>query len=742
MPVAGEPSSLGGRCLVIAINMAALAPMYMIVSITVILHGAGGAPLTRDYAENTIYDMVSEENDIDSLSLVEDVLFEGDIMISEDLIRKYYNLSSIPGGEEYHVLMPIDEDNTDDNDIMESKEEKHKLEKRGAVGNESMLWPDAEVPYQFSSNLSSGLRLLIRRAMDHWEDRTCLRFTAYNGESDFVECISTINTCVAHIGKIGGRQVININSVCSFEAAVHEIGHAVGFWHEQSRPDRDNYVRINESNVMTGQKHNFMKLTNTEINSRGYEYDYGSIMHYPETAFVRENCTGCKTIEITNITAYIKQGLPVIGQSKGLSRGDIQQANILYSCPKRGEKGVLIVHIKSGESLPNTDSILGLGKPDPYVKVIAVDSSGVKHNQYTSIKSDDTLPDWNEYLILPELEWQFFRIQIWDVDLDSFLSDEMSISETILITSGEHSGLKHYSRLDSYTSGFVSFDYSLYQPTPATLTVRVKYASNLQDTDPAFNSPDPYVTVTAISSTGPQSLSTLYVYGTQNPTWNTAMNFGCQNWVKQIFLQVWDEDNSYIQFDSDDAMSTLEMKEIELGSHQNNNHSAYGSGILVYDYSFVLDGNDCSPNPCQNGGICVDGCASYTCQCPSNYTGTNCEHFSGNLQVWAGYARNLPVTWYNDCDPYMEIIATDVDGNSITKYTSYFQSNLNPDWNEWVYFGKGSWKLIKVRVYDFDYYTSDALSDQYVWNVAYGSHANQAFYCYSSGYAVFDYYFY
>ena len=656
--------------------MAASALMYVFVSITVVLHSASSAPLTRDYT--IYYDMVAENNDINSrLPLSEDNdLFEGDIIISEDLIHKYYNLSSIPGGEEYYMLMPSDEGISDDK---VSKEEKHELEKRGAVANESMLWPNAEVPYHFSSNLSSDLRLRIRKAMDHWEDHTCLRFTAHiNGESDYVECTTILNACIAHLGKVGGPQIINIYSDCSFETAVHEIGHAVGFWHEQSRPDRDNYVRINESNVMIGKKHNFMKQTNTEVNSRGYEYDYGSIMHYSERAFVQKNCTGCKTIEITNITVYIKQGLPVLGQSKELSTGDIQQANILYSCPKSGVKGVLIVHIKNGQSLPNTDSILGLGKPDPYIQITAVDSSSVKHNRYTSIKSDNTFPHWNEYLILPELEWQFFRIQAWD--LDSFSSEEMSISETILVTSGEHNGLKHYSRLDSYSSGFISFDYSLYQPIPATLTVTVRYARNLQDTDPAFNSPDPYVTVTAISSTGSQSLSTLHIYGTQNPTWNTVLNFGCQNWVKNIFLQVWDEDNSYM--DSDDAMSTLELKEIELGSHQNNNHSAYGNGNLVYDYNFVLDGDNCSPNPCQNGGVCVDGCASYTCQCTSNYTGTNCEHFSGNLRFRVRYARNLPVTWYNDCDPYMEIIAVDGEGNSVTEYTSYFQSNPNPDWNE------------------------------------------------------------
>ena len=40
---------------------------------------------------------------------------------------------------------------------------------------------------------------------------------------------------------------------------------------------------------------------------------------------------------------------------------------------------------------------------------------------------------------------------------------------------------------------------------------------------------------------------------------------------------------------------------------------------------FSVDIDECNPNPCLNGAVCVDGINSYTCNCPAGYTGVNCE---------------------------------------------------------------------------------------------------------------------
>ena len=56
------------------------------------------------------------------------------------------------------------------------------------------------------------------------------------------------------MGKRGnGPQAISIGKNCDkFGIVVHELGHAVGFWHEHTRPDRDDWVTIFRENIMVG----------------------------------------------------------------------------------------------------------------------------------------------------------------------------------------------------------------------------------------------------------------------------------------------------------------------------------------------------------------------------------------------------------------------------------------------------------------------------------------------------------
>lgn len=64
---------------------------------------------------------------------------------------------------------------------------------------------------------------------------------------------------------------------------LHEIGHAIGLIHEQNRPDRDEFIRINVQNIQPGLQSQFEKYPESYINTRNVQYDFPSVMHYGVT---------------------------------------------------------------------------------------------------------------------------------------------------------------------------------------------------------------------------------------------------------------------------------------------------------------------------------------------------------------------------------------------------------------------------------------------------------------------------
>ena len=153
------------------------------------------------------------------------------------------------------------------------------------------------------------------------------------------------------------------------------------------------------------------------------------------------------------------------------------------------------------------------------------------------------------------------------------------------------------------------------------LRVYIRYARNLRDTDLIFNRSNPYVRITAVrSGSSTVTRTTKHISGTTGPTYNQWVDFSCQRW-NSMLLQIWNRDTN-----RDDALSNVERKVLATGSHSYIRHAAHGSGYIYYDYQLTVDRNNCSPNPCLNGGTCRDGCLSYTCTCRTVYSGTRCEH--------------------------------------------------------------------------------------------------------------------
>lgn len=146
------------------------------------------------------------------------------------------------------------------------------------------LWPNGVVYYKFSPNLPQYMRERVKDAMAAWERRTTIRFEKAGDRASYV-LIKPFDKpyCRASVGHVDGRVTYMwLNDVCSRGLIKHEIGHTLGLWHEQSRHDRDDHVKILWDNIKDGFGGNFGKYSSgRDVGS----YDFDSIMHYSSYAF-------------------------------------------------------------------------------------------------------------------------------------------------------------------------------------------------------------------------------------------------------------------------------------------------------------------------------------------------------------------------------------------------------------------------------------------------------------------------
>eukprot|EP00052_Salpingoeca_macrocollata_P025545 m.232707 g.232707 ORF g.232707 m.232707 type:complete len:386 (+) comp22447_c0_seq3:251-1408(+) len=187
-----------------------------------------------------------------------------------------------------------------------------------AMRDVTKRWPGGVLSYQLDSSLDTTRRNNIAAAMKAWTDRTCVSFRPATSGDRVIFRAST--GCSSYVGRVGGAQYINLASGCKVPQITHEIGHALGFWHEQSRPDRDTYVTVHPENIEAGKEHNFNKMTTTQIDERGEPYDYKSLMHYGSTFFSKNG----------KATITAKNGATLRGDS--LSTTDVRGMNKLYGC--------------------------------------------------------------------------------------------------------------------------------------------------------------------------------------------------------------------------------------------------------------------------------------------------------------------------------------------------------------------------------------------------------------------------
>ncbi|XP_030831462.1 zinc metalloproteinase nas-13-like [Strongylocentrotus purpuratus] len=127
--------------------------------------------------------------------------------------------------------------------------------KRNALRDRGMRWVNGVVPYVIDNRYDYGTRARITRAMERYHETTCIRFVERTRETDYIY-IFPGNGCYSLVGRVGGQQQVSLGNGCTTNLGtiIHELMHAVGFHHEQTRTDRDTYVYIYFNNIIQGKK--------------------------------------------------------------------------------------------------------------------------------------------------------------------------------------------------------------------------------------------------------------------------------------------------------------------------------------------------------------------------------------------------------------------------------------------------------------------------------------------------------
>jgi hypothetical protein len=184
-------------------------------------------------------------------------------------------------------------------------------------------WPENRLRYHIGRDMAP-FGYFIRQALIEFQTQlgNCVVFEELTTPSgDYVHVINGGDgKCYSHIGRSGGRQDLSLGLGCTNSAGTiqHEFMHALGFYHEQSRPDRDEYIFIDLDQTEEEYCSNYMKCNACVTVT---PYNLKSIMQYPSHGF---GCNGVPTIfTLTHA---------LIPYNHYLQDTDIENVKWLYGC--------------------------------------------------------------------------------------------------------------------------------------------------------------------------------------------------------------------------------------------------------------------------------------------------------------------------------------------------------------------------------------------------------------------------
>ena len=171
----------------------------------------------------------------------------------------------------------------------------------------------------------------IKEAMTNIEAVSCVKFKLAPNDlrKHVLITFKPKQGCSSEIGYHDRQQFINLDTnACNVVGDImHQLMHTLGFMHQQSLPNRDDYVRIARENIKADKLKHFDKYEHPLYTNFNEDYDYSSLMHLPEDF---QSANGNLTIE-----ALYPEDAGLMGQNQGLSPTDVRKLNVLYECKEK-----------------------------------------------------------------------------------------------------------------------------------------------------------------------------------------------------------------------------------------------------------------------------------------------------------------------------------------------------------------------------------------------------------------------
>jgi len=106
-------------------------------------------------------------------------------------------------------------------------------------------WPDGVVPYVIDESLKPQLVKRVHQAIAEFKQYTCIKYVPKKPSDEDYVIIKDGKGCSSSVGRQGGKQYIHLAGGCErIGTVIHEMMHVIGIVHEQSRSDRDNYIKV------------------------------------------------------------------------------------------------------------------------------------------------------------------------------------------------------------------------------------------------------------------------------------------------------------------------------------------------------------------------------------------------------------------------------------------------------------------------------------------------------------------